>query len=78
MNIFVKLLNLIKLWVILILIFSYFSTEDSFTPINVNSDLILSLFLDFIASEKLENIFGDNKAFSLIKSPDAKEVRILS
>ena len=36
------------------LIFSYFSTEDSFTPINVNSDVIFSLFLDFIASEKLK------------------------
>ena len=39
---------------------------------------MLSLFLDLIASEKFENIFGDNKAFSLIKSPLANEVKILS
>merc|ERR1711991_859354 len=37
-------------------ILSYFSTEDSLIPINVNSDLIPSLFLDLIASEKFENI----------------------
>ena len=60
------------------LIFSYLSTDDSFTPMNVNSDLIFSLFLAFIASEKLENILGDNNAFSLIRSPLAKDVKILS
>ena len=60
------------------LIFSYFSTEDSFTPIKVNSYLTLSLFLALIASEKFVNIFGDNKAFNLIRSPFANEVKTLS
>ena len=51
------------------LIFSYFSTDDSFTPMNVNSDFIFSLFLALIASEKFENIFGESNDFNLIKSP---------
>ena len=46
--------------------------------LNVNSDLIFSLFLDLIASEKLEKMLGDNKAFNLMRSPLAKEVKILS
>lgn len=46
------------------LIFSYFSTEDSFTPINVNSDFIFSLFLASIAEEKLLVILEVNKFFS--------------
>ena len=58
------------------LIFSYFSTEDSFTPINVNSDFMPSLFLDLIASEKLENILFDNKLFSFIRSPVEKYEKI--
>ena len=60
------------------LIFSYFSTEDSFTPMNVKSDFIFSLFLALIASEKFENIFGESNDFNLIKSPFAKEVSIVS
>ena len=31
---------------------------------------MFSLFLDFIASEKFENMFDDSKAFNLIKSPE--------
>merc|ERR1711991_783654 len=58
--------------------FSYFSTEDSFTPTNVNSDFIPSLFLVLIASEKFENILEVSKFFNLIKSPVAKELRMLS
>ena len=58
--------------------FSYFSTEDSFIPMNVNSDLILSFFLALMASEKFVNMFGESKDFNLIKSPVEKEVKILS
>ena len=42
------------------------------------SDLMFSLFLAFIASEKLENIFFERSDFSLIKSPVANDVKILS
>ena len=44
----------------------------------MNSDFIPSLFLDLIASEKFENILEVNKFFNFIKSPVAKELKMLS
>ena len=60
------------------LIFSYFSTEYSLTFVNLNSYLIFYLFFSLIASEKLENILDDKRAFNFIRSPVAKDVSMLS
>ena len=60
------------------LIFSYFSTYDSLIPINVNSDLIFSLFLSSIAFKKLLFIADVKRLLNFFVSPFAKEVRIVS